>query len=331
MDSTLCAFLIPEVKKKKFADLRESILKGRSVSVRKVQHFAGKITSLSIAVPSAQLYAREIYRAISGYSKYSRPAKITGTLRKELEHWRFLDTWRDCLRWLCERHFIVKVFTDASNFAWGGVIQIPDKSPISVRKYWPGSTRRYPIVVIKARALVLTLQASKPFISNSRLDVHTDNMAFMHSWQKQGGKNPQPNDALKDLSSTLLKSNATVSFHFVSSSCNPADFPSRTLSYKDCMLSESAWLNVDSRLGPHTLDMMSLDSNFQKDASGNLLKHFTPFPTPLSARRSLRRVFAQVFQQEENAYVFPPLRVGGPPAQVLGIVHCELHYCSPST
>ena len=94
------------------------------------------------------------------------------------------------------------------------------------------------------------------------------------------------------------------------------------------MLSEPAWLKVDSRFGPLTLDMMSLDSNAQKDASGNLLKHFTPFPTPLSAGVN---VFAQVIQQEENAYVFPPLRVGGSPAQVLGTVHRELHYCSPST
>ena len=103
-------------------------------------------------------------------------------------------------------------------------------------------------------------------------------MAFMHSWQKQGGKNPKLNEALKDLSSILLESNATVSFHFIPSSCNPADFPSRTLSDKDCMLSESAWLKVDGHFGSHTLDMMSLDSNAQKDASGNLLKHFTPIP-----------------------------------------------------
>ena len=309
VDSTLCAFLIPEVKKKKFADLRGSILTGRSVSVKTLQRIAGKITSFSLAVPSAQLYSREIYRAVPGYSKSSRLVKITGTLRKELEHWRFLDTWRDCLPWPCESHFIVKVFTDASSFAWGGVIQIPDKSPISVRDYWPDSARLYPIVVKEVRALVLTLQACKPFISNSRLDVHTDNMAFMHSWQKQGGKNRQLNAALKDLSSTLLESNATVSFHFIPSSCNPADFPSRTLSDKDCMLSESAWLKVDSRFGPHTLDMMSLDSNAQKDASGDLLKHFTPFPTPLSAGVN---VFAQVIQQEENAYVFLPFVLVGP-------------------
>ena len=68
------------------------------------------------------------------------------------------------------------------------------------------------------------------------------------------------------------------------------------------MLSESAWLKVDSRFGPHTLDTMSL-------ASGNLLKHFTPFPTPLSTGVN---VFAQVIQQEENAYVFPPFVLVGP-------------------
>lgn len=86
VDSTLCDFLIPEVDKKKFADLRQSILKVRSVSVKTLQRSAGKKTSFSIAVPSAQLYAREIYRAISGHSKSSRLVTINGTLRKEVEH-----------------------------------------------------------------------------------------------------------------------------------------------------------------------------------------------------------------------------------------------------
>ena len=205
-----------------------------------------------------------------------------------------LDTWRECPPWPRQGHFIVKICTGASNFAWGGVIQIPDTSPISVHDYWPDSALHYPIVVKEARALVLTLQACKSFISNSRLDVHTrDNMTFMHSWHKQGGKNPQLNEALKDLSSTLLEFNATVSFHFIPSSCNPADFPSRTLSDKDCMLSESAWLKVDSHFGPHSLDMMSLDSNAQKDASGNLLKHFIPSPTPTPVKMCSLKSFSR--------------------------------------
>jgi len=181
VDSTLCAFLIPEVKKKKFADLPESILSSRSVSVKTLQRFAGKVTSFSIAVPSAQLYAREIYRAISGHTKSFRLIKITGALRKELEHWRFLDDWKDCLPWPRENHLIVKIFSDASDIAWGGVVQMPDKPPFSIRDF-RSDGRHYPIAVKEARALLLTLQACKSLIANSRLHVHTDNMAFMQSW-----------------------------------------------------------------------------------------------------------------------------------------------------
>ena len=309
VDSTLCAFLIPEVKKRKFVDLRESILRLRSVSIKTLQRLAGKVTSFSIALPAAQLYAREIYRAISGHNKSFRLVKITGALREELEQWRFLYTWGDCLPWPCENHLIINIFSDASDFAWGGVVQMPGKSPFSVHDYWSDSCRHYPIVVKQARALVLTLQACKSLIANSRLDVHTDNMAFMQSWLKQGSKNPQLNEVLKDLSTILLKCNATTSFQFIPSSRNPADFPSRSLSHRDCMLSESAWVKLDSHFGPHTLDLMSLDSYAQKDASGNLLKHFTPLPTQLSAGVN---VFAQVIPPEENAYVFPPFVLVGP-------------------
>ena len=183
------------------------------------------------------------------------------------------------------------------------------KSLFSVRDYWSDSCRHYPIVVKEARALVLTLQACKSLIANSRLDVHTGNMAFMQSWLKQRGKNPQLNEVLKDLCTILLECNATISFKFIPSSRNPADFPSRSVSDKDCMLSGSALVKVDSHFGPHTLDLMSLDFNAQKDASGNLLKHFTPHPTPVTAGVD---VFAQVIPPEENAYVFPPFVLVGP-------------------
>ena len=315
VDLTLCAFLIPEVKKKKFADLPESILRRRSVSIKTLQRFAGKVTSFSIAVPSAQLHAREIYRAISGHTQSSHLVKITGALREELEHWRFLDTWRDCLPWPRENHLIINIFSDASDFAWGGLVHMPGKSLFSVHNYWSDNCRHYPIVVKEARALALTLQACKSLIANSLLDIPTDNMAFMQSWLTPGGKNPQLNEVLKDFSTILLECNATISFQFIPSSRNPADFPSRSLSDNDCMLSGSAWVKVDSHFGPHSLGLMSLDFNAQKDASGNLLKHFTPHPTPLSAGINL---FVLVIPPEEKAYVFPPFAVGGPPTQVLG-------------
>ena len=33
--------------------------------------------------------------------------------------------------------------------------------------------------------------------------------------------------------------------------------------------------------GPHTVDLCSLDSNAMCDDSGEMLKHFTPFPSPM--------------------------------------------------
>ena len=92
------------------------------------------------------------------------------------------------------------------------------------------------------------------------------------------------------------------------------------------MLSKSAWLKVDSFFGPHTLDMIALNSNAQKDASGNLLKHFKPHPTPLSAGVN---VFAQVIPRDENAYVFPPFVLVGPLLKFLETSHVSFTIIVP--
>ena len=73
------------------------------------------------------------------------------------------------------------------------------------------------------------------------MDANTDNMAFLQSWEKQGGKNVQLNDALKKLHETAFALNAVISLRYFPSSANPADPPSRVLSDLDCILSGKAW------------------------------------------------------------------------------------------
>jgi len=109
-------------------------------------------------------------------------------------------------------------------------------------------------------------------------------------------------EVVKDLSSLLLECNATISFQFIPSASNPANLPSHILSDKDCMLSEFAWVKVGHCFGPHMLDLMSLDSNVQKDAAGILLRHSTTHPTPFSAGIN---EFAQALSSED-IYVFAP-------------------------
>ena len=309
VDSERAAFFIPHDKKEKFATLRESILGKRSVPIKTLQRLAGKITSFTIAVPVAQLYAREIYLAIAGLSKSSRLVKVAGPLRREIEHWRFLDSWKDCLPWPQERHTVVKIFADASDSAWGGTIQTPGSPSTSLRDYWPEHLAHCPIVIKEAYALIFTLRAARYSITNARLDVHTDNMAFMLSWRKQGGKSSQLNTALKELHLILWESGASMTLSYVPSSANPADAPSRVLSEKDCMLSRSAWLEVERCFGPHSIDLMALESNVQRNSSGQPLRHFSPFPSQSSEGIN---VFAQCIAPTENAYVFPPFILVGP-------------------
>ncbi|KAK3734225.1 hypothetical protein QZH41_012950 [Actinostola sp. cb2023] len=131
-----------------------------------------------------------------------------------------------------------------------------------------------------------------------------------HLGKKQSGKNQELNDILKQLHSLLLESNISLNLCYVPSRQNPADAPSRTFSDKDCKLSPAAWLKVEQLFGPHTIDLMALDSNTQPDVNGNPLKHFPPWFTPLSAGVN---VFAQVIDGLENAYVFPPFVLVAPP------------------
>ena len=103
--------------------------------------------------------------------------------------------------------------------------------------------------------------------------------------------------------------NFALHLRHIPSRDNTADAPSRALSDIDCSLSEEAWVRVQAAFGPHTFDLMSLDSNCRKDRNGNLLPHYSPWQTP---HFSSVNVFAQPLPFQHNFYVFPPFLLVGP-------------------
>ena len=208
-----------------------------------------------------------------------------------------------------ERHLVVNVTSDASQYGWGGIVHNPSGPPLETRDIWREDVRDKPIAVKEALALVNTLKAGKSVLSNCRVDAHVDCLALIQAWKRQGGKSKQLNDALKELFQTLLAQNISLSLQFVPSPLNQADVLSRVLSDKDCMLAPEPWKELENLFGPHTFDLMALDSNAQIGCSGSPLPHFTPFPTPGS--RGVN-VFAQDLASQENAYVFPLFMLVGP-------------------
>ena len=72
--------------------------------------------------------------------------------------------------------------------------------------------------------------------------------------------------------------NLSLNLISVPSRKNLADTPSRSMSHLDCSLSPSAWHQVDSAFGPHTIDLMALPFNVQVDRASRPLRFFSLFP-----------------------------------------------------
>ena len=74
--------------------LRENVLASKTVTIKTLHHFARKAVSFSLAIAGRKLCLREIFKAVSGLVRNSKPAvKATGLLQSELEYWQFLDDW----------------------------------------------------------------------------------------------------------------------------------------------------------------------------------------------------------------------------------------------
>jgi hypothetical protein len=126
------------------------------------------------------------------------------------------------------------------------------------------------------------------------------------AWQGQGSRSPQLNKILKSIFACTVRFNLDLKMQYIHTKENPADAPSRSISKQDATLAEDTWAVIERSFGPHTCDLMALDSNTMVGKDGPL-RHFTPYPTPLSSGIN---VFAQKVENELNLFLhhFPWFR-----------------------
>lgn len=305
VDSERLAFIIPDEKIQKFIALRESILDCDKTSVLTLQKFAGKCVSFMLAFPGAKLYTKEVNRAIGLAAKRSGFVDMTDDLRQEILYWRFIDHWSGCFSWRNEKHLQITVASDASKFKWGALVDVKGQQ-IVCSDYWRNEDDR-PIHVKEAQALFNALCSVKDVVKNHRVDAYVDNLACVYGWESMSGKDPALNRIMKSLWNFSVDNNMDLHLLYVKSEDNPADCHSRRLSALDCMLTREKFETIEKRFGPHSVVLMSLDSNCMiSQVNGKPLRHFTPYPTPLSA---VVNVFSQDITLEKNPYVFPPFRL----------------------
>lgn len=142
-----------------------------------------------------------------------------------------------------------------------------------------------------------------------QVDVHIDNRVLKSALDGDGCKNSAINEVVKEIFLCSRDRNFSIQTFYVPSAQNPADEPSRKYSDLDCTLTHEVWLYLERFFGPHTFDLMSLDSNCQRNTTGNPLPHYTPWPTPDSEGVN---VFANPLPAGHNIYAFPPFVLLGP-------------------
>ena len=275
-DSLRQAFLLPDDKKLKFQTLRERILSSPRVGVKTLQRFTGKVISFSLAIPGCKLYVRETFKAISQLSRSSKQfTRVEGSLRAEFLYWRFLDEWTGCLPWRSERRTSVSLCSDASTRAWGAFL-IQDGQKFVSRDYYWTSESSEDANLLESKALLNAPVSFKDRLSYSRVDVHIDNQVLKSALDDDGCKNSAIKDAIKEILCYSRDCNFSIHTYYVPSERNPADEPSRRCSDLDCTLSPDSWSLVERFFGPHSFDLMALDSNCQRDFCGNPLPHYAP-------------------------------------------------------
>ncbi|WAR14296.1 hypothetical protein MAR_004401 [Mya arenaria] len=102
-----CCFRVTEVKRQKNIAHREFILSKPVISLLDLQKLSGKAISFMLGVPAARLYLREMNAAILRCMRGDK-IHVSGTLRVEIEYWRFFDNWKGKVVWT-ERHLNLEI------------------------------------------------------------------------------------------------------------------------------------------------------------------------------------------------------------------------------
>jgi hypothetical protein len=123
----------------------------------------------------------------------------------------------------------------------------------------------------------------KDKVRDKRVDALVDNQALIAGWQYSGSRDAAFNSLLKQLFHLVASLNCDLVLKYIPSAANPADAPSRHLSLQDAHLTLGTRAILQHKWGPHTFDLMSLDSNAMRDARGQPLPHYTPYPLPNSS------------------------------------------------
>ena len=277
-DSVRQTLIIPQDKRNKFTTLRKDSLSSPFVSLKLLKRFSGKVISFSLAIPGSKLYVREVFKAVSRHSGSSRPTvKLEANLRADIEYWRFLDDWKDYFRWknLASRvrYALFRYFKDglgAELYAWAVTLWSPGITTWTIPSI---------LNVLEAQPLLHSLLSFREHLTSSGVDLHTDSRVLKSALENGGCRSSEVSGILEDFFIPAGRTSALMFTMFRRVKIQPISLPEADqIRIACCQI--APWSKSNAFSGPTRSDLMSLDSNCQRNRVGLHLPHFTSCATP---------------------------------------------------
>lgn len=225
----------------------------RWLPAKTVAQFAGKATSVMLAVGPARFFLRSLFQDLKGKASWGSRVKISHQSLRDLGWWRNLPAKWNGKTFLSPR-FTFTLTVDASKLGWAGVLRGPTIAPRVARAHWGAEQRRLPISALEFLGLHNALMSFRDVLRNNIVRVRTDNTGVLHDVTNLYARADSMFDALRKVFFFLDSHNVTLLPEYVASAENEADAPSRVRDTNEWRLHPSLFSRIQQRWGPHSID-----------------------------------------------------------------------------
>ena len=211
--------------------------------------------------------------------------QLTPDIQADLQEWLHLGTFLKGGAWLLPRHVALRVETDASSRAWGGVLRLPGQLPFECASIFEAAELDLPINAKEMLAVLRTITAfihchGGHALRHRRLDFYVDNAAAIANFAHLGGQSPQLTYCAKQLFYLQRDFHFTATFQWWSTTDNvAADLLSRPGAAADFALHRLAARALLQRYPTVAVDWMASPPSAIQDAAGKRLPFVSRFHT----------------------------------------------------
>ena len=232
-----------------------SLRSRRLLPARLLAKFTGLAQFLYLAIPVARFYLRSLHDVLRTKSSWDSNVRLSKQALRDLEWWKTVPVkWTG--REMQRSPSTVHLHTDASTFAWGGVLNYDEGRP--AQGCWTSAEARYHITALELLAVHKSVLTFLPQLRGSRVTLHEDSQAIVFVLREKTSRSPVLMRLLRRLWKVLDLHSISLEVVWVRSADNISDGPSRMRDYEDWSFDRRAF-QFFHRAYKYTVDLFASD------------------------------------------------------------------------